>query len=347
MTGEIAAAFDLVHLEVGYGTEEASRLERLTDAVRKTWRLRALVRRHPGSIVHLNPSMDTRSLVRDLPMLVVAARNGARVVVQFHGGLMDRPRPMRYRLVRRAVVRALERAYVIVVLSQLQKESISSTLGDSHGLAIAQVPLFLDVRAYEQRSAARATSGPINSFVFVGRLVNQKGVNELIEAAALLRRDGLDVLVDVAGAGPDEAEMRRRCELVGMSAAVRWHGYLEDEAKLDLLARSDVFVLASSWLEGLPNALLEAMTMGLPVIVSDVGAMAEVVEDGVNGFVVPAGDPRALAAKMSYLVENPQQARAMGRRNRDLARLRFGMERQVDAWREIYLAAPGERTTNA
>lgn len=339
LSGGLTDWFDLVHLEVGFYDERASRAQRLADGVRKILRLRALVRRHPHAIVHLNPSMDTRSLARDLPMIVVAARRGSPVVVQFHGGLMDRPWPMRHRIVRRLVLRALERATLVVVLSRLQKESIVGTLEGGASLAIEQVPLFLDLRPFEERLARRTQVGPPRSFAFVGRLVREKGVAELIEAAAVLRRGGRDVVVEIAGAGPDEDEMRRRWQELGLGDAVMWHGFLDADPKLDLLARSDVFVLASSWLEGLPNALLEALAMGLPVIVSDVGAMAEVVEDGVNGFLVPAGDVDALADRMTYIVDHPEEARAMGRRNARMAASRFGLDSQAAVWREVYSRA--------
>lgn len=336
LSGGLNEAFDLVHLEVGFYEESASRAKRLIDGLRKIAQLRKLVARRPGAVVHLNPSMDTRSLIRDLPMVHVASRRGARVVVQFHGGLMDRPKPMRYGWVRRAVLRTLERADLVVVLSRLQARSISSTLGASERMKIQQVPLFLDLQPFEARRRERPERDLPRSFVFVGRLVREKGVHELVAAVAALRSDGLDVVADIAGAGPDESEMRRRCDALGVGGAVTWHGYLGTESKLDLLARSDVFVLASSWLEGLPNALLEAMAMGLPVIVSDVGAMAEVVEDGVNGFLVPAGDAGALADKMAYLVRHGSEAAAMGRRNSAIATARFGLDSQVTTWGDIY-----------
>ena len=336
LSGRLDEQFEVVHLEVGFYTERVSRAARLRDALSKIRELRSLLRRRPGAVVHLNPSMDTRSLIRDLTMLRVAARLGSPTVLQFHGGLMDRPRPMRFRLVRRLVRRALERADVVLVLSRAQERSIVETLGDGTLRLEKMSAYFLDPRPYDERLEKRRSSGRVRSFAFVGRLVEEKGVHELIEAAAVLRGEGLDVVVEIAGAGPDEASMRRRCTELGMDEFVRWLGHLGDLPKLDLLAACDAFVLASAWLEGLPNALLEAMTMALPVIVSDAGAMAEVIEDGVNGFVVPARDTSALVERMRYLVENPAEAAAMGARNKEIATQRYTLDKQVETFGRIY-----------
>lgn len=336
LAGRLDELFDMVHLEVGFSGENASRRKRLGDALAKIRELRALLRRGPGAVVHLNPSMDTRSLVRDLVLLRVAARAGAATVLHFHGGLMDRPKPMRWGFVRLLVRRSLERAGVVLVLSRAQEQSIVDTLGPGSWRIERLGAYYLDPAPYEGRVAARTPREKIRSFAFVGRLVTEKGAHELIEAAATLRGEGLDVVVEVAGSGPDEASMRALCADLGAGDIVRWNGHLGDEAKLDLLAASDAFVLASSWLEGLPNALIEAMTMGLPVIVSEAGAMGEVIEDGINGFLVPAHDAPVLTERMRYLVEHPAEAVAMGKRARDLALRRFTLDQQVETFARLY-----------
>lgn len=337
LSGGLGDHYDLVHLEVGFWDEKVSRARRLADGLVKVARLRKLLQRHRGALVHLNPSMDTRSFVRDVPMLLLAARAGSPVLVQFHGGLMDRPKALRFRPLRSVLLWALLKADLLLVLSRLQAESIERAFGPRSGLSVRQVPaLFLDMTSYERRASSRTTSQDgARAYVFVGRIAEEKGLGELLEAAATLRSDVPGLVVHVAGTGPDEADLRRRSDALGLGDVVRWHGYVEGDAKLDLLAASDVFVLPS-WTEGLPNALVEAMSMGLPVVVTDVGAMPEVVEDGVNGFVVPPRDERALTDRMLHLARSPGDAGAMGRRNLQVARDRFSLERQVETFRGVY-----------
>lgn len=338
LSGGLRDRFDLVHLEVGFSEEAVSRLRRIIDGVAKLMRLRSLLRLHPGALVHLNPSMDTRSFLRDIPLLLLASRSKAPTLVQFHGGLMDEPRALRPRVVRALLARALQRADLVLVLSRLQARSIARAFGEQSGLRIEELPaLFLDLTPYEQRAATRsAIGGRVSSFVFVGRVIREKGVGELLDAVAALRAGGHEVVLRIAGSGPDEEDLRRKGEELGLGGAVEWHGWIGSDQKLDLLARSDVFVLPSRWLEGLPNALVEALAMGLPVIVSDIGAMAEVVVEGVNGFVVPPGNPETLEETMLYLIEHPAEAATMAERNRVLAADRFGLAQQVDAFTQIY-----------
>ncbi|MFN2588993.1 MAG: glycosyltransferase family 4 protein [Actinomycetota bacterium] len=336
LEGGLGRWFHLVPVEIGYWEAPASRFRRVLDAVRKMRSFGRLLRTYPRAIVHLNPSMDTKSMARDMPFLWIAARRRVPVVVQFHGQLIHRYRAARNPVLRRLMLASLRRARLIVVLSALQARSLEQAFGVSARLPVRTMPaLFLDLRPYDERQAKRAATGRTRRFVFLGRLAREKGVGDLLHAVAALREAHPDLVVDAVGAGPDEDALRRKAQALGIGDVLTWHGHVGGDDKLDLLARADAFVLPS-WGEGLPNALVEAMAMGLPVVVSDAGAMAEVVEDGVNGFVVPARDARALADKMAYLIENPEQAREMGRRNRAIAAARFGLDSQVETWRGIY-----------
>lgn len=333
LEGGLREWFDLVPVEVGLWDAPASRLDRALDALRKGRELRRHLRTHPGAIVHLNPSMDTKSLVRDMPFLWIAARRRAPIVVQFHGQLMHRYRAARNPVFRRLMLASLRRAALVVVLSSAQARSLEQVFGGSAALRVREMPaLFLDLRPYEGCRRERTAAEGIRRFLFLGRVAKEKGLGDLFEAVAALEGDAI---LDVVGSGPDEEVFHRRAAELGIDGKVTWHGYTAGDAKLDLLAAADAFVLPS-WGEGLPNALVEAMAMGLPVVVTETGAMPQVVEDGVNGFVVPVGDARALAQKITYLMENPEEALEMGKRNRALARERFGLDRQVEEWRAIY-----------
>jgi glycosyltransferase involved in cell wall biosynthesis len=110
----------------------------------------------------------------------------------------------------------------------------------------------------------------------------------------------------------------------------------------ELLARSDIFVLPSLF-EGLSNACIEAMATGLPVVVTDVGGMSELVRDGVDGFVVPPEDPAALAERIGKLIDDPTLAERFGSSGRARVKESFRLEDQLDAFEKVYSRLSGLR----
>lgn len=172
----------------------------------------------------------------------------------------------------------------------------------------------------------------------VGILREVKGHRYLIKAAGQVIKKFPDTHFLVVGdtsADPDFADVLR-----GMINSGGLHGHISLTGKrsdvTEILAISDMFVLPSLW-EGLSIALLEAMAAGLPVIASNVGSNPEVVTDGINGFIVPARDPRLLARRIEELLGEPGKADDMGMRARETVRESFGMDRAVRAHEELYL----------
>jgi len=115
-----------------------------------------------------------------------------------------------------------------------------------------------------------------------------------------------------------------------------------------LLASADAAVLASvveetGKMEGIPVFLMEAMAAGLPVVATDISGIAELVEDGVSGLLVPERDPVALAAAVSRLAGDPELRRRFGRAGRERVRRSFELSRSVAALRDLLMARPGDR----
>lgn len=160
------------------------------------------------------------------------------------------------------------------------------------------------------------------TFLFVGRIVHDKGVDELVAAFCRLLADGCDVRLLLAGAEePDdpvsaatlrEMESRREiCSSGGWCDDVRpWY------------AAADAFVLPS-FREGFPNAVIEAGAMGLPSIVTDINGSREIIVPGENGEVVPPRDAEALYRAMKSMAGSPEAARSMGARSRRMVAGRY------------------------
>jgi glycosyltransferase involved in cell wall biosynthesis len=126
---------------------------------------------------------------------------------------------------------------------------------------------------------------------FAGRLTVQKAVEVAIEAVA--RVEGVTLVL--AGDGSERAALEQRARELGIADRVRFLGAIDRPAVLEVLRAGDASVLSSSW-ENFPHAVVEALAVGTPVIATAVGGVTEIVQDGVNGLLVPSGDAPALAA---------------------------------------------------
>ncbi|MDT8435307.1 MAG: glycosyltransferase [Gemmatimonadota bacterium] len=179
--------------------------------------------------------------------------------------------------------------------------------------------------------------------LFVGRLVERKGVEILLRAVARLpAASGAELTV--IGAGERERSIRREIESLGLAGRVRMPGFVSRRRLEEEYARADVFVLpavvdAKGDTEGLGVVLLEALRYERPVVASAVGGIPDIVEPGHTGLLVPPGDPGALAEALQRIAADPAAARDMARRGRVRARERFGWRAVLDRTEEAYRTA--------
>ncbi|WP_193222190.1 glycosyltransferase family 4 protein [Alkalilimnicola sp. S0819] len=169
----------------------------------------------------------------------------------------------------------------------------------------------------------------------VGQCLPKKGYPDYLHALARLRAEGHPVRGLVVGDGPERARLQALAQSLGVP--VHWAGELSD-VRPALLAM-DIFLLTSVASETFSNAALEAMAMGLPVVLSRLGGAAEMVEEGVNGHIYPAGDVERLVARLRPLVTDPRHRARLAAAARPRVQRRFGIERMIAAYEQALGAA--------
>ncbi|NQT18692.1 MAG: glycosyltransferase [Planctomycetes bacterium] len=169
--------------------------------------------------------------------------------------------------------------------------------------------------------------------LFIGRLHRQKGPDILVDVASILfhRRPNLHFVLD--GDGPMEAKLRRMAREKGVAERFHLLGKCDDVSQV--LDDADMLVLPSRW-EGMPNAILEAMAGGVPVVATDVGGCGELVQNGKTGLLVPPCDARALAEAIDAIISDPGQAATMAQAARECVGREFTVEKMVRANEELY-----------
>jgi len=298
--------------------------------------LRRILVREPFDLVHLH---GTRAGFFGTLALGLMRRR-PRVIYTVHGLSCSRAASARVKRLFARVERFIaHRADRVISVSEHDRQS-----GVEAGLLppgrTTSIPNGIGVGAPGQGSRLSRRADDAAEVLIVARLVPQKGIQVLLEAARTVLQSHPRARFTLAGDGPLRLELEAQAERLGISKQVHFLGTVQDTP--ELLARCDLFVLPSLW-EGMPLSLLEAMAAGRPAVATAVSGSAELILDEETGLLVPAGDPAALAAAMIRLLQDPEAAEAMGARARDRVRREFSLERMVESTHTLYCNLLAER----
>jgi glycosyltransferase involved in cell wall biosynthesis len=190
----------------------------------------------------------------------------------------------------------------------------------------------IDQRAFAAHLRAPAQGAPL--VLAVGRLREKKGFATLVEACRLLREAGREFRCQIVGYGEDRARLESQIRASGLGGQVALSGKLAREQLIERYARASVLVVPSQVAsdgdrDGIPNVLLEAMAMEVPVVATAVSGIPELVENGDNGLMVPPGDARAVADAVARLLDDARLRERLGRAGRRAVLERFDNARNL------------------
>lgn len=190
----------------------------------------------------------------------------------------------------------------------------------------------LDEYAYTQEP-----EGEKVNVIFTARMVKEKGIVTLVDAAELLRKE-YEGKVEfwLCGGLSDNPKAISRDELLALCDGkyIQWLGHRTDVR--DLLMRSHIVAFPSYYREGLPKSLIEASAIGRPIVTTDSVGCRDVVEDGINGFLIPIKDAATLADRLRTLLDSKELRVNMGRKSREFAEQYFSIEDVVNTHLDIY-----------
>jgi glycosyltransferase involved in cell wall biosynthesis len=207
---------------------------------------------------------------------------------------------------------------------------------------VSSVPTGVDLERFApgDRSAARAALGlPREAFAIgiVATLRSWKGHRYLVDALAGARRPGWLLLI--VGDGPGAANLRAQVAALGIEKQVHMPGNQDDV--VPWLQALDAFALPSYANEGVPQAIMQAMACGVPVVSTAVGAIGELVRDGDTGLVVPPQDAAALGDALARLADDAALRARLARRGREHVQAHFARGRMLERMEAVFLSAAG------
>ncbi|MEW6659015.1 MAG: glycosyltransferase [Thermodesulfobacteriota bacterium] len=212
-----------------------------------------------------------------------------------------------------ALTAKLQAAAFIRVISALNRDYLSALLPDAAAkIKVIRIGVPLSPHPQPQR-----TPRPPYQLLSIGRLVPKKGFPILIQACRELAAQGVDFHLTLAGDGPQRRELQDLVRQCGLTGRVHFPGFVLHRQVPALLQRADLFIMPSivdpaGDRDGIPTVIMEAMAHEVPVVATDVSGIPEAVAPGQTGWLVPPGDPRALAAAIREALDNPAEARRRG-----------------------------------
>jgi glycosyltransferase involved in cell wall biosynthesis len=327
----LAAEWDVVHLDTSdrRSLDNLGRIDatNVRLALGHVGRVARRVREERVHAVWIPVSQNAPAYARDALFIHAAHAGGARVVTHLHGGWFREfydgaPAPIRW-LVRTSSAR-VDRAWV---LGEGLRETYRGLIPEERVRVVAN-----GVADPSPGHAPPARTGE-PTVLHLGQLSATKGVLDLIEAVLRLRAGGAAVRLVLAGpwaSSRDEALVRRALADPAAVGAVELTGVVSGAAKGEVLARADVFALATRYrYEGQPLAILEAMAASLPVVATPRGAIPDTVEHEVTGLLVPEADVAALTNALGRLLADRELCARLGEGGRRRWARDFTAERGI------------------
>ncbi len=300
----------------------------ISQYLRFTW---ALYRFRP-QVIHIHTSRGIAWL-KDTFFIMMSKACRRNVVLHIHGGNFDELYGKETRIVRYYTRKALRHSDAVVAVSAEWKKRLASIIPDDQ---IHVLRNCVAVDHFAPRSFSRSVTEA--RALFLGCVGPDKGVFDLLQCMSRLKSSRVPLHLWIAGGEEGKGDLRRANNLLeelGLKDTCQLIGEVRREKKARLLSEADFFVLPS-YHEGLPMAILEAMASGLAVVATPVGGIPEVVRDGYNGFLIPAGDVASLAEKLSILGNHSDLRNTMGRRSREIAERELDVKPYVTALAALY-----------
>jgi glycosyltransferase involved in cell wall biosynthesis len=274
-------------------------------------------------------------------VLTLLATRGRRVkrVSTVHGWIANDGKGRAYRLIDKALLRSFDR---VIFVSHKTRSLVPRLWVSDARARVLHNGLMLDSYGADVVNARRPVRDLSRgaSLVNIGRLSPEKGQDLLLRAVAALADDHPELRLTFAGVGPSEPDLRALAAQLGIAARVEFIGYVSDMPPL--YARTDL-VVQSSLTEGLPNVILEAAYLRVPMVATAVGGTAEVVEHGSSAWLIPPGSVDALVDGIRRFLRAPADFAAMGERAHARIREHFSFEARTRKLEELYEALPGVR----
>jgi glycosyltransferase involved in cell wall biosynthesis len=299
------------------------------------------VSRGDHDIVHVNPSLDPRSFLRDGVFVILARLFNKKTIVFFHGWIEEFEKKISGNGTRRFKY-LYGNADAIIVLAEKFKKVLESW---GCRQPIYREVIVMDDDIFNGFDLRQGIEDRLKSekwrILFLSRVVREKGIYEAIESFSILVKKYPQIELIIAGDGKELENVKSFVKENGIPNII-FAGYVVGEDKYNLLKSSHVFFFPTYYGEGFPNTIVEAMTFGLPVVTRPVGGIADFFRNGEHGFATESKDPAVFADIMENLLNDRELYRRISLQNRQYAEENLLASQAASRLEKVYESVLGK-----
>jgi len=315
--------FSYEHFVIGNIVGNKCFIKRLLNFYRHGLRLRQTLKTNNYDLIHINPTMEIYSIIRDSYYLNTAIKSGyaEKVVVFFHGWNPSLARKIAHNpFLKRRFLHLYQQAGIIFVLSSSFKKQLVELGIKSDKIKISTT--FISDTEFSD-SLPLTESNKIQ-ILYMSRLVKNKGAKIAAEVGnCLVQNKVLNFKMTIAGNGPEFEGIKKYINDNGLSDYINLPGFVSGHSKVKLLLESDIFLFPSFYNEGCPIVILEAMRAGNAVVSTPVGAIPDVVLNDSNGYILKERTAQPFFEAVSRLINDKELLARMKKNNREKAKQNY------------------------
>lgn len=301
----------------GRHKEQETWIEKIVGRIRDLIRIRKELQKDQFDVMIVQTSHNWATLAREIPLLLLTRRLCSCIVIQMHGSQSNRMIVNGSILFKIATRWLLEWCDAVLVLSMEEQRQWQQFYPQGKFYVVDNPFLPLGEQSKIDMPWDIPADCPV--LLFVGRLIVEKGIYELLESLTIILRQKKCHLL-IVGDGIEKMRLHKKINDLGLDHYITLAGYLKGEQQLfSVYQRADVFILPS-YSEGFPTVITEAMSVGLPIITTQIRGMADHLTEGENALFVPPRDPALLAATILKLLDEPELQASMRIANREKLR---------------------------
>jgi glycosyltransferase involved in cell wall biosynthesis len=331
------------HFNAGRADGEAADVSWFLKQTLLPFRFFRLLKRGKFDAAHINTALNPLSIWRDYALTRAARIANRPVLLHIHGGKFL-ARDFDNKPLAQIAQKMLASADAIVVLSEIEKNIIEKRQPNSNIKVLENAVAVEDYARIKVKTKAGNKTNPIEkTIIFLGRLHESKGLNEIVEAVRILKGEQFCFNFKCYGAGDLQDFFIREMTAV-LRDKFHFGGVVSGEDKIRALAAADIFVLPSRYGEGLPMAMLEAMAAGCTVVTSEMASVGAVVQNGVNGFTVEPGNVAQLVDRLKMILADEIDAKIIGETARETIAAKFNLRVYIEKLEKIYADIAARKT---
>lgn len=321
-----------VHFQLGKTDKQKGGIIRIKATLKALKHWHDILKQNQHAIIHYSFPLSKPSLLRDPLFMWLAKKHKRKMVIHIHGGLFLTKKKISF-LWMKILKWVFSWNVPFIVLSENEAKTLRTRFGAKQVKVLPNCVDLKEAKAFHRFDNCDSKESIIR-IGYLGRIEQNKGITELLEACVKLKEEGIPFELEIAG---KEAKENEYLPLFSKKLGNNFHyvGVIYGETKVSFLKRLEVFVLPS-YFEGLPVSLLECMSYGCVPVVTPVGSIPEIVTDGENGMLIKAHDINSIVDKVTFLYKHRDIMKRIGINARNTIFNQYNPQKYIEKLNTLY-----------